>query len=138
MYSPALLHHREWHRRTENKGPGLDIYHIWCELAEGVGDVEFADACHAFCAALRATGALAGHRVTRRKLGLGPADVPEWHIMLEFTSLAQLDEAFHGAARRQDPLESFHHAVNSRVRSVRFALYRDFPDAHRVRGEERF
>ena len=116
----------------------MDIYHVWCELAEGVSDVEFADACHTFCAAMRASGTLAGHRVTRRKLGLGPADLPEWHIMLEFTSLAQLDAAFQGASSRADPLEGFHHAVNSRVKNVRFALYRDFPDAQRVRGQERF
>lgn len=34
--------------------------------------------------------------------------------------------------------ESFHHAVNSKVEDVFFALYRDFPDDNRVRGEEKF
>jgi hypothetical protein len=37
-----------------------------------------------------------------------------------------------------EPVESLHHAVNSRVKNLFFALYRDFPDAGRVRGQERF
>ena len=51
---------------------------------------------------------------------------------------AQLEMAFAHVAARAEPVESFHHAVNSKVRDVVFALYRDFPDAVRVRGEERF
>jgi len=35
-------------------------------------------------------------------------------------------------------VESFHHAVNSRVEEVACALYRDFPDRTRRRGEEKF
>jgi hypothetical protein len=41
-------------------------------------------------------------------------------------------------ASRADPVESFHHAVNSKVQDVVFALYRDFPDATRVQGQEKF
>ena len=58
--------------------------------------------------------------------------------MLEFDGLAQLDEAFQSVASRTDPVESFHHAVNSKVSSVSFALYRDFPDSLRSTGEEKF
>jgi hypothetical protein len=39
---------------------------------------------------------------------------------------------------RADPVESFHHAVNSKVQDIFFALYRDFPDPQRVRGQEKF
>jgi len=41
-------------------------------------------------------------------------------------------------ASRADPTESFHHAVNSLVRDPIFALYRDFPDSVRQRGQEKF
>jgi hypothetical protein len=41
-------------------------------------------------------------------------------------------------AARADPTESFHHAVNSLVRDTIFALYRDFPDSVRQRGQEKF
>ena len=39
---------------------------------------------------------------------------------------------------RTDPVESFHHAVNSKVQDIFFALYRDFPDSERVKGQEKF
>ncbi|MGH8706507.1 MAG: DUF6614 family protein [Burkholderiales bacterium] len=49
-----------------------------------------------------------------------------------------MQSAFDAVSSRTDPVESFHHAVNSKVQDVFFALYRDFPDAHRVRGQEKF
>jgi hypothetical protein len=41
-------------------------------------------------------------------------------------------------AARADPIESFHHGVNSLVEDTIFALYRDFPDPLRQRGQEMF
>ena len=117
---------------------GMDIYHIWCDLTEGTSDVEFADAVTEFLESLKADGSLAGWRLTRRKLGLGGEGLGEFHVALEFENLTQLDAAFSANATRRDPLESLHHAVNSKVRNLRFALYRDFPDEIRHRGEEKF
>jgi hypothetical protein len=36
-----------------------------------------------------------------------------------------------------EPVESWHHGVNSLEENVTSALYRDFPGVHRKRGEER-
>ncbi len=116
----------------------MDIYHIWCSLKPGESDTEFADAAHAYLGHLRDEGRLSGFRITRRKLGLGHPNLPEWNILLEFDDLAQMDEAFSKVASRADPVESFHHAVNSKVDEIFFALYRDFPDSIRVRGDEKF
>jgi hypothetical protein len=41
-------------------------------------------------------------------------------------------------AERSEPTEGYHFGVNSLVQTVRFALYRDFPDPQRQRGAERF
>ena len=50
-----------------------------------------------------------------------------------------MDAAFGQVSTRVDPVESFHHAVNSKVQDVFFALYRDFSrSAHRVTGQEKF
>ena len=116
----------------------MDLYHIWCNLKPGVSDSDFADKATAYLRHLEAEGLIAGHRIMRRKLGLGPPELREFHIVLEVEDLAQLDRAFNQVAARSEPVESFHHAVNSKVRDVVFALYRDFPDAVRVRGEEKF
>ena len=58
--------------------------------------------------------------------------------MLEFEVLAQVDRVFGRVASRADPTESFHHAVSPLVRDPIFALYRDFPDSVRQRGQEKF
>ena len=114
------------------------MYEIWCDLGPGQRDLEFAAAVHQYLGALQADGRIAGYRLTRRKLGLGPPAFGEFHISIEVESLAQLDAAFHAVSERTDPVEALHHAVNSRVRNFQAALYRDFPDPHRVEGQERF
>jgi hypothetical protein len=59
-------------------------------------------------------------------------------LMMEFSDLAQLDQAFNRVGSRREPTESVHFGVNSLVESVQFALYRDFPDSKRHRGDEKF
>ena len=116
----------------------MNIYHIWCNLKEGVSDADFADSARGYFEHLKDRGLIAGYRITRRQLGLGPSEIPEFHLMLEFDGLGQLDEVFSHVASRAAPAEGFHYAVNSKVRDVVFALYRDFPDAVRKYGEEKF
>jgi hypothetical protein len=116
----------------------MDVYHIWCSLKPEVRDLEFATAVRAYFEHLKGAGLITGYRVTRRKLGLGPPQLPEWHITLDFENLSQIDNAFGHVASRADPVEGFHHAVNSKVQDVFFALYRDFPDPVRVTGQEKF
>jgi hypothetical protein len=116
----------------------MDHYHVWCNLKDGVLDTEFADRVHSYLGHLKSNDNISGYRLTRRKLGLGPASLPEFHIVIEVEGLAQLDSAFADVASRADPVEGLHHAVNSAVTDVFFALYRDFPDSVRKRGEEKF
>jgi hypothetical protein len=58
--------------------------------------------------------------------------------MIEVRDLAQLEEAFARVTGRREAIEGFYFGVNSLVRNAQFALYRDFPDSLRHRGEERF
>jgi hypothetical protein len=116
----------------------MDVYHIWCDLARGVQDVEFCDDVGRYLGRLKQAGQIADYRVLRRKLGLGPSEIGEFHIMIEIEDLAQLDAAFRAVSTRAGPIEVLHHAVNRSARNLRFALYRDFPDADRERGSELF
>ena len=116
----------------------MDLYHIWCDLKPGVRDVALVENALRYLGRLKSEGLIEGWRLTRRKLGLGIASIGEFHITIEVSDLAQLDRAFVTVSTRSDPVESLHHAVNSRVRNFQAALYRDFPDPHRHRGAERF
>ena len=116
----------------------MDIYHVWCDLQPGISDLEFCRDANTYLQSLVDDGRMEKFRITRRKLGLGLTELGEFHLILEFEGLAQLDDAFSQVASRDDPIESFHYAVNSKVANVKFSLYRDFPDPIRKSGEEKF
>jgi hypothetical protein len=120
------------------KEKSVDHYHIFCDLKPGVSDVDFAERTAKYMAHLQALGLIAAYRLTRRKLGLGIRELGEFHIDIEVKDLAQLERAFEHVAGRREPVEGLHVDVNSLVQNARFALYRDFPDPFRHRGEERF
>jgi hypothetical protein len=116
----------------------MDIYHVWGDLKPGVGDIQFSEKVAAYMGHLKSKGLIEGWRLTRRKLGLGAPGLGEFHLMIEVKGLAQLDAAFAQVAARREPVESVHFGVNSLVQNAQFALYRDFPDPVRHRGEEKF
>jgi hypothetical protein len=99
----------------------VDHYHIWVNLRPGVKDLEFAERVERYMAHLRSHGTIEGHSLARRKLGFGPKEIGEWHIVVRVTDLAQLDET-----------EKLHAAVFACVTDFSSALYRDFPDPVRV------
>jgi hypothetical protein len=119
-------------------GLAMDIYNAWFDLKPGVSDMEFSDRLIAYMDSLKNDGLMQGWRLMRCKLGLSAAPVGEFHLMMEFTGMAQLDQAFGRVGSRREPVESVHFGVNSLVQNVQFALYRDFPDSVRHRGEEKF
>jgi hypothetical protein len=116
------------------KGAGVDTYHIWADLKDGVKDLVFVGHVERYMKHLQEQGAIAGFRISRRKLGLGPASLGEFHIAIDVRDLAQLDQAFNQAAARAGTVESYHSAVYASVRNTTFALYRDFPDPVRQRS----
>jgi hypothetical protein len=107
----------------------MEVYNIWCDLKDGREHRAFADAVKRYLDHHKAEGRIAGWRLLRRKLGFGPAELGEFHILIETESLAQLDSAFHAAATRSGEVERLHADVYSRVTHVKFGLARDFPDS---------
>ncbi len=116
----------------------MDIYHAWCNLKPGTDDIAFCERVEGYLGRLRDEKLIESFRITRRKLGFGPPHLGEFHITIEVEGLAQLDAAFQHVATRAGPIEGLHQAVNSLATDLSFALYRDFPDPVRQRGEERF
>src|SRR5262245_21111703 len=62
----------------------MDIYHIWFNLKDGVRDMEFAQNTRSYLDHLKELGSIAGYRISRRKLGLGPPQLPLWNITIDF------------------------------------------------------
>src|SRR5690606_8270480 len=109
---------------------------IAVDLRPGVSDLDLATALGAYLGSLEADGMIASWRLLRRTLGLGSG--AEVTVLIETRELAQLDAAFRHVSTRAQPSEGLHHGVNALVTNFPAALYRDFPDPHRVHGEEAF
>lgn len=116
----------------------MDIYHVYFDLKPAVRDTAFTESLDRYLGHLKSAALIFGWRLTRAKLGFGLKGLGDWHLMIEVRDLAQLEQAFQQVASRREPVEGFHFGVNSQVANPVFALYRDFPDAVRQQGEERF
>jgi hypothetical protein len=116
----------------------MDHYHTWFDLKSGTKDLDFARSMARYMGHLKDNGLIEDWRLTRRKLGFGPSELGEFHIVMETKDLAQLDAAFNHVSTRREPVESAHFGINAHVQNLKIALYRDFPDAHRHEGEEKF
>jgi len=87
---------------------------------------------------------IAGYRMTRRKLGPRPAAAAGVATLPSiFHNMAQMDEAFRPAVSfaAQNPVESFHHSVNSKVQGhfpFRALYPRTSRMQNRVAGQEKF
>lgn len=116
----------------------MDHYHAFFDLKPGTKDLAFAEALAAYLDHLKAAGLIEHWSLSRRKLGLGPPVLGEFHVVMDTTDLAQLEAAFQHVSARSEPAESLHFAVNRHAANLTFALYRDFPDPQRQKGEEKF
>jgi len=116
----------------------MDHYHTFFDLKSGVKDLDLARAMSRYMDYLKGQGLIEGWQLTRRKLGFGPRELGEFHIVMQTKDLAQLDAAFSHVASRREPVESAHFDLNQKVENMKIALYRDFPDSVRHEGEEKF
>ena len=107
----------------------MDIYHIWADKDGDITDLEFVNNMKAFLEHLKSEGKMESYRITRCKMGFRSMDIPEWHIMMEFLNMAQMDSAFERVAPLEGELETKHRSFNQFVAdNIQHALYRDWPD----------
>jgi hypothetical protein len=108
----------------------VDIYHIWADKEGDISDKEWVDNMKSFLDHLVTENKMQSYRITRCKMGFRSLDIPEWHIMMEFNNMAQMDSAFARVAPLEGELEHKHKSFNQFVSgTIQHALYRDWPDA---------
>ena len=107
-----------------------DIYHIWADHHKDVNAYEFANKMKKFLDGLVAMGKMESYRLTRAKLGFRSMDLPEFHIMMEFKNMQQLDDSMTSVIRNEKNIDESHIAFNQLVDqdTIQHFLYRDFPD----------
>jgi hypothetical protein len=108
----------------------MDIYHIWADKKGDLSDSDWVNNMKSFLDQLVEEKKMVSYRITRCKMGFRSIqDLPEWHIMMEFSNMAQMDEAFQRVAPLSGELETKHRSFNQFVSdNIQHALYRDWPD----------
>ena len=107
-----------------------DIYHIFADHNENVNAKDFAVRMRRFLDQMVAMGRMNSYRLTRAKLGFRSMNLPEFHIMMEFDNMQQLDDAMTSVIRNEENIEEAHVGFNQLVdvETIQHFLYRDFPD----------
>jgi len=107
-----------------------DIYHIFADHNKDVNAQDFAVRMRRFLDQMVAMGRMNSYRLTRAKLGFRSMNLPEFHIMMEFHNMQQLDDAMTSVIRNEENIEEAHVGFNQLVdvETIQHFLYRDFPD----------
>jgi hypothetical protein len=107
----------------------MDVYHIWADKAGDITDLEWVNNMRGFLDHLVQENKMHDYRITRCKMGFRSMDIPEWHVMMEFTDMSQMENAFKRVAPLEGDLEHKHRSFNQFVSgNIQHALYRDWPD----------
>lgn len=108
----------------------MDIYHIWADKKGKISDLDWVNNMKKFLQHLVDENKMISYRITRCKMGFRSiANMPEWHIMMEFNNMGQMDEAFKRVAPLEGELEDKHRSFNQFVsENIQHALFRDWPD----------
>ena len=107
-----------------------DIYHIWADHKKDVDSYDFANKMRKFLDGLVNMQRMKSYRLTRSKLGFRSMDMPEFHIMMDFDNMQQLDDAMTSILRNEKNIDESHVSFNKLVDkdTIQHFLYRDFPD----------
>ena len=107
-----------------------DIYHIFADHNENVDGKEFAIKMRRFLDQMVEMKRMNSYRLTRAKLGFRSMNLPEFHIMMEFDNMQQLDDAMTSVIRNEENIEEAHVGFNQLVdgETIQHFLYRDYPD----------
>ena len=107
-----------------------DIYHIFADHHADVDAHEFAVKMRKFLDKLVQLEKMKSYRLTRAKLGFRSMNLPEFHVMMEFDNMQQLDNAMTSVLRNEQKIDDTHVAFNQLVdtETIQHLLYRDFPD----------
>lgn len=106
----------------------MDIYHVWCDKKGDISDNDWVANMKQFLDHLVNENKMVSYRITRCKMGFRSMDIPEWHIMMDFKDMAQLEGAFKRVAPLEGDLETKHKSFNRFAENLQHAYYRDWPD----------
>lgn len=108
----------------------MNYYHIWADLKEGSDPKIFSANLKKFLEKLVSLDKMDSYSITRMKLGFRSMDLPEFHIIMKFKTMQDLDDAMTSVIGNDNDIETEHVSFNSMIDqdTIQHALYRDYPD----------
>lgn len=108
----------------------MNYYHIWADLKEGSNPKLFAANLKNFLDKLVFLEKMNSYSITRMKLGFRSMDLPEFHIIMKFKTMQDLDNAMTAVINDEESIENEHVSFNSMIdqETIQHALYREYPD----------
>ena len=108
----------------------MDIYNIFANHVEETDAHTFVKKMKVFLDGLVDMGRMESYRIMRMKLGFRSMDLPEFHIMMEFKNMQQLDDAMSSVITNEKAIDVSHIKFNQLVDidTIQHFLFRDFPD----------
>lgn len=106
------------------------IYHVWADKTNGITDQQWVANLQGFLEHLVLEDNMVSYRITRCKAGFcSIANMPEWHVMMEFRNIVQLKATLNRVGLLEGELESKHNSFNQFMGSnTQHALSRDCLD----------
>ena len=83
----------------------MDIYHIFADHTKDTNAYSFVKKMNVFLDNMVALGKMESYRVMRMKLGFRSMNLPEFHIMMEFKNMQQLDDAMTAVLRNEKNID---------------------------------
>ena len=104
----------------------MNIYHVWADPREGVDKTVFISNMKKFMDLLVEKNMMVSYRITQMKLGFRSMDLPEYHIIMDFENMQQLDDAME-VVINNTAVDEAHVGFNQMVdpETIQHALYRD-------------
>lgn len=108
----------------------MNYYNIWANPKKEVDPTDFAVKMRLFLDKMVKMNKMSAYKLSRMKLGFRSIDLPEFHVLMEFKNLQQLDDAMTAILENNNNIEELHISFNQLVDAdtIQHALYRDFPD----------
>ena len=108
----------------------MNYYHIWADVKQHCKPDMFVSKMQIFLDQLVSMNKMHDYKITRMKLGFRSMDLPEFHIVMEFKTMQDLDDAMTNILENKDDVDVAHVNFNQYVdqETIQHALYRDYPD----------
>jgi hypothetical protein len=105
----------------------MNHFHLWCNVPPAAAR-QFCEIAQECLSDMHQRELIEGYSLTRRKFAVAPPDLGEFHIMVDFATVDQMNRALEFVEGDDEVMAQQRAALEPLVRDVQFSMYRDYPE----------